>query len=336
LHVRFKVGDVAREAGISLEEAEARLSAARARLLEARQSRPTPFIDRTMYTGWNSMAVTAYLEAARVLRLDAVREFALKTLDRLLVQAWDGAGELAHVISYPTDPDQRPHDRIAGNLDDYAFTVHACVDAWLGTGKIAYYRSAITLAETMITRFFDRTAGAFVDTPLDLKAASRLGALTARRKPLQDAPTPAGNPTAASALLRLEALSGRTEFREIAEDTLGSFAGIVEHFGLYAGSYALALSRLLLDPVQVVVVGRGAEAGELEALATARFAVNKMVIRLHPRQLSADALPEALAETLPQVPHPESAAWALVCHGRTCLPPVTGSEQLLQAMEQSV
>jgi len=52
----------------------------------------------------------------------------------------------------------------------------------------------------------------------------------------------------------VEALSGRKEFREIAEETLTSFAGIVEHFGLYAGSYGLALERLLLDPIQVVVV----------------------------------------------------------------------------------
>ena len=41
------------------------------------------------------------------------------------------------------------------------------------------------------------------------RRARPLGALTARRKPLQDSPTPAGNPTAAAALLRLEALSGR-------------------------------------------------------------------------------------------------------------------------------
>ena len=40
------------------------------RLLAARAKRPTPFIDRTLYTGWNAMAVTAYLEAARVLRAD--------------------------------------------------------------------------------------------------------------------------------------------------------------------------------------------------------------------------------------------------------------------------
>jgi len=338
LHVRFKVGDVAREAGVPIEEAVSRLSSARARLLEARQLRPTPFIDRTMYTSWNAMAVTAYLESARVLRQDKPRDFALKTLDRLLVQAWDGASDLAHVIAYPDDPDaKRPHERIAGVLDDYAFTVHACVDAWLATGKIAYYRSAIALAETMIRRFFDKTAGAFVDTPLDQADAVRLGALSARRKPLQDAPTPAGNPTAAAALLRLEALSGRQEFREVAEDTLASFAGIVEHFGLYAGSYGLALRRLLLDPVQVVVVGRGAESAKLEAMATARFAVNKTVIRLHAKQLVAETLPEALADTLPQVPHPEgTSAWALVCRGRTCLPPLSSIDALQEALDDAV
>ena len=176
-----------------------------------------------------------------------------------------------------------------------------------------------------------------MDTALDTKDDARLGALTARRKPLQDAPTPAGNPTAASALLRLEALSGKTEFREIAEDTLGSCAGIVEHFGLYAGSYALALERLLLEPTQVVVVGRGAEASNLEVLATARFAVNKTVIRLQERQLTAENLPEALAETLTQVPHPEGeSAWALVCRGRTCTPPVSTSDGLLEALEAAV
>jgi uncharacterized protein YyaL (SSP411 family) len=315
LHVRLNVGDVAREVGIPLEEAVARLSAARTRLLEARQLRITPFIDRTLYTSWNAMAVSAYLEAARVLRQDGPREFALKTLDRLLVQAWNGAAELAHVIAYPDD--HRPHERVAGTLDDYAFTVHACVDAWLGTGKIAYYRSAMQLAETMIERFFDRasegnTGGAFLDTPVD--RTGLLGALSARRKPL-------------------EALSGKQQFRDIAEETLGSFAGIVEHFGLYAGSYGLALSRLLQEPVQVVVVGRGMEAARLETRASARFAVNKTVIRLQARLLKADTLPEALAETLPHMPHPEgSSAWALVCRGRTCLPPIVGSEALGQAL----
>ena len=341
LHIRHSVADVAKEAGILLEDAVERLSAARSKLLQARHARLTPFVDRTLYTSWNAMAVTAYLEAARVLRLDAARDFALKTLDRILVQAWDGASDLAHVIAYPDSGNAHGSSsgvvRIPGNLDDYAFTVHACVDAWLSTGKIAYYRSAMTLAQVTIDRFFDRTSGAFVDTALDVEEDAKLGALTARRKPLQDAPTPAGNPTAAAALLRLEALSGKQEFRDIAEETLSSFAGIIEHFGLYAGTYALALDRLLLDPIQVVVVGRGAEANKLEALATARFAVNKTVIRLQSRQLTAETLPEALTETLTQVPQPADApAWVLICRGRTCMAPITTSELLLDALEVTV
>ena len=66
----------------------------------------------------------------------------------------------------------------------------------------------------------------------------------------------------------------------------------------------------------------------------ARFAVNKMVIRLTPPQIVADGLPESLAETVLQVPRLEgSAAWALVCRGRVCMPPVTNAEELLQALE---
>jgi hypothetical protein len=135
-------------------------------------------------------------------------------------------------------------------------------------------------------------------------------------------------------LLRLEALSGRKQYRDIAEDTLACFAGIVDHFGLYAGSYGLAAERLLLDPVQVVIVGSGPEAARLEALAVARFAINKTVMRIDPARLIAGEIPEALAETLLLVPPPGGAdVWAMVCRGRTCLPPITNGEALLNALE---
>jgi hypothetical protein len=224
---------------------------------------------------------------------------------------------------------------VAGTLDDYAFTVHAAVEAWMASGQMKFYHVAVTLADAMIDRFYDRITGAFYDTAGPEAGQTPLGVLSARRKPLQDSPTPAGNPTAASALLRLEALSGRKEYREIAEDTLASFAGVVEHFGLYAGSYGLALERLLLDPVQVIVVGTGADAFRLEATAVARFAVNKTVMRFAPDIVAAESLPEELAEVLPHVPQPEGAStWAMVCKGRICLPSVTDPEALLETLER--
>ena len=333
LHRNFTVDEVATDTGKSLADARWLISSAHRKLLAARVERSTPFIDSTLYTGWNAMGVTAYLEAARVLHTDEPRRFALLTLDRILAEAWDGNDALRHVIEYGEHLGAEMAEDIAGTLDDYAMTVHACIDGWISTGQMRYYQAAIKLADAMIAKFYDRTAGAFFDTAAAEDGVIPLGALTARRKPLQDSPTPAGNPTAASALLRLEELSGVKEYREIAEDTLESFAGIVEHFGLYAGSYGLALERLLLDPVQVVVVGTGAEADQLETLATARYAVNKTVIRLLRETIAAGALPDALAETVLQVPQPEGPAWALVCRGRTCMPPVSDPEGLLHALE---
>ena len=329
------LAEIAAQSGVDEAVLNTQRETVRAKLLAARALRPTPFIDRTLYTGWNAMAVTAYLEAARVLRIDGPREFALKTLDRLLGEAWDGATGLRHVIAYPEDV--APAEQAPGTLDDYAFTIHACIDAWMASGEMKYYRAAVKLADAMIERFYDRTAGAFYDAAVTAEGVAPLGALAARRKPLQDSPTPAGNPTAAAALVRLEALSGNTQYREIAEDTLDCFAGIVEHFGLYAGSYGLALERLLADPVQVIVVGSGAEAERLEATAVAGYAVNKSVIRIDPAHLVPGGVPEALAETLLQVPAPAGAhAWALVCKGRTCLPPIADTDALFQALTQAV
>jgi uncharacterized protein YyaL (SSP411 family) len=330
LHVRRSLEEKS-ALGVEVEHQRKLRDSARSKLLAARALRPAPFIDRTLYTSWNAMAVTAYLETARVLRLEPVREFALKTMNRLLNEAWSDGTTLRHVIAYP---DHTPEEHAPGTLEDYAFTVHACVDSWIASGNTNFYRAAQMLADAMIEQFYDRTGSAFFDSAISKDGTAPLGALGARRKPLQDSPAPGGNPTAVSALLRLEALSGRQEYRQIAEDTLDSFAGIVEHFGLYAGSYGLALEQLLLDPVQIVVVGTGPEAARLEATAMARYAVNKLVLRITPDQLVEDGIPEALAETLLQVPVPEKAdAWALVCMGRTCLPPIMDAETLLEALE---
>jgi len=350
LHVDHTVGELAAENGQGIDQLRLLLDSARRTLLAARSRRAAPFIDRTLYTGWNAMAVTAFLEAARILKIDSAREFALRTLDRLLNEAWDRNQVLCHVIAYAAPPAKGmpPPEKVPGALDDYAFTIHACIDAWFATGKMSFYRVAVKLADAMIARFYDRSTGAFYDAAAPAAGVSALGALAARRKPLQDSPTPAGNPTAAHALLRLEALSGRKEFREIAEYTLGFFVGIVERFGLHAASYGMALERLLLDPVQVVIVGSspeagapgdrasslGSEADRLEELALSSFAVSKTVMRLNPSQLVKKGLPEALAEILLHVPRPAGApAWALVCRHRTCLPPITDASALADALE---
>jgi uncharacterized protein len=337
LHRKLTLEEAAKRAGVSKEDAERELASAKQKLLAARAQRPTPYIDKTIYTSWNALAVSAYLEAARVLDMAGPRHFALKTLDRIVNEGWEQDRGLAHVIAYSENAAETLTQKryVAGVLDDYAFLVNALVDAWQATGERRYFDSAMEIGESMIARFYDATGGAFFDTESTDDAP--LGALSARRKPLQDTPTPAGNPAAAAALLRLEALSARAEFRERAEDTLENFAGIVEHFGLFAGTYWLALELLLLPPVQVVVIGEGIEAKKLAAIATARYAVNKQVIVLRPEQVTAENLPPVLAETLPHLPELGSGgAFAVVCNGTSCQPPTRDAEKLLEELNAAL
>ncbi len=335
LHRNFTIEEVAQRLKHPQPDAERDLASSKQKLYAARLQRPTPFIDKTLYTGWNAMAISAYLDAARVLDSDAPRAFALRTLDRILREAWDPATGLAHVVAYP-DADTHPR-RIPAVLDDYALLIHACVDAWESTGELRYYDSAMQLAEVMLDRFHDPEHGGFFDT--EKNGADKLGALAARRKPMQDSPTPAGNSTAAAALLRLEALSGRADFRAQAEGTLVAFAGVIEHYGLYAGSYALALERLLLPPIQVAIIGAGRPARQLAAIANARYAVNKAILTLSVDQTRSGQLPPVLKETLPHLPQLatlNSGAIAAVCRGTACLPPAATTEELITQINEAL
>jgi uncharacterized protein YyaL (SSP411 family) len=333
LHVRGTLEGVAKANKITLDEAKERLASAREKLYAARLKRPTPYVDKTVYVGWNGMMISAYIEAGRVLDLAEVRAFALKSLDRVLAEAWDAKNGLAHVVAYGEAGGGGA--LVPGVLDDYVFLGHAALDAWELTGEMKYYDAAEALMDAAVTRFYDPVGCAFFDTQAAAAGEVRLGALVTRRKPLQDSPTPAANPVAAALLLRLEALNGREDYAVKASETLETFAGIVEHFGLFAASYGLALQRMVQRAVQVCVIGDDAAARRLEAVALARYAVNKSVIRLRRDQLGA--LPKALAETLPHLPGlKEPGSFAVVCNGKGCLPPVSTVDNLIGAMNQAL
>ena len=330
LHVPESMERVARGAGVTREVAEERLGSAKRKMYAARLRRPTPYVDRTIYVGWNGMCISAYFEAGRVLQEPELTRFAVKSLDRVLGEAWEEGPGLGHVVAYG-EGGGGAGERVAGVLEDYAFLGHAALDGWEATGEMGYYRWAERMADAMIGRFLDRDGGGFFDTEAPLAGEARIGALAARRKPVQDSPTPAGNSMAAALLLRLENLNGREEFRRIARETLETFAGVVEHFGLYAASFGMALVRLAEAPVQVAIVGDGGDAEHMEtAAAGAPYLVTKSVVRLGREQM--EALPAALRETLPYVAQEEGGALGMVCRGGVCQAPVRSAEELRVAL----
>jgi uncharacterized protein YyaL (SSP411 family) len=345
LFVRASISEIARRLSLSEDRVDELLASAKRKLYAARLQRPTPYLDKTVYVGWNGLCISAYLEAAKVLDLAEARRFALRSLDRLIAEAWrsgdasatgtQAQGRLLHVVAY-SDPKAERRD-IAGLLDDYAFTALACLDAYEATADLSYFKFARAIGDAMIARFFDATSGGFFDS--EPMAGVRLGVLATPRKPLQDSPTPAGNPMAAIALLRLHHYTGDASYREKAEDTLDTFSEVAGQFGIFAATYGIAAAHFLDDPQQVIVVeGSGAQAeetsGELYRTAIQPFAFSRAALRLRADHAVAENLPPALAATIPNLPQLKSGkSFAVVCAGFACQPPVFTGEELRRALQ---
>jgi len=336
LFVRAGSGEISARLGIEPDRVREVLDSARAKLYTSRRQRPTPFVDKTVYVSWNALCISAYLEAARALELPGAGRFALKSLDRMLSEGWDDKAGLRHVIAY-SDPSSSKRE-LRGLLDDYCFMTIACLDAYEYSADLTYYHFAQKIADEMLSKFYDQTSGGFFDTPQSIfDRDSTLGALSARRKPFQDAPTPAGNSAAAIALLRLFHYSNGSRYRDAAEDTLETFAGVAEQFGIFGATYGLATLRFVLPPVQVVVIGEDARADALARAAAVPFAVNKTMLRLTHSQVVAQNLPPVLAETIPNLPGIENGrAMAVLCSGLSCRPPIDKPEELSKGLHEAL
>jgi uncharacterized protein YyaL (SSP411 family) len=356
LRVQSSVEEIARQLNIQEERARTLLAAANKKMYAARLLRPTPYVDKTVYAGWNAMCVSAYLEAAKVLDLAEARHFALRSLDRLLSAGWNAEGGMRHVIAYSEAfSDARAERReisvaVPGVLDDYAFAVIACLDAYEATADLSYFRFARSIGEAMVAGFFDPVAGGFFDTRAAGRGAdgasdekTALGILGTRRKPFQDSPTPAGNSAAAIALLRLHGYANDpsdndASYRDQAEQTLEVYAGVAGQHGIFAATYGLAVVRFIQPHTQVVVVGKDEVAAELYRAAVRPLGLSTAVLRLDADKAVAQNLPPALAETIPNLPALgggrafDGRSFAVVCSAFACQPPIFDAQELARTL----
>jgi uncharacterized protein len=329
LFVAMSAEEIAAKVNKSEQQVRELLDSAKKKMYAARLKRPTPYVDKTIYVSWNAMAISAYLIAARVLHSKEPRRFALKSLDRILAEAWQPERGLLHVVAY-SDPKAAKRD-VSGMLDDYAQLASACLEAYESTADLAYFKFAQKITEAMVEKFYDPTSGGFYDA----ENHEPIGALAARRKPFQDSPTPAGDPAAAIALLRLHAYTDDPSLKNKAEETLEVFAAMAPQYGMFAATYGIA-GVLLAEPhTQVVIVGEDEKAEELYRAAVAGFAFGKSVIKLTANEVVAQNLPPVLAATIPELPAvKEKKTMAIICSGGTCQPPISDPVELARILQR--
>jgi hypothetical protein len=330
LHQKASIEEIASRLKLSPEQVSELLRSAKQKMYAARLKRPTPYIDKTVYVNWNALFISAYLKAASALGLEEAKHFALRSLDRILSKAWKPESGLKHVVAY-SDAEGANRDA-EGFLEDYAFTANACLDAYESTAVLTYFREAQQITNKMIEKFYDANGGGFFDSAPKPGAQ---GVLATPRKPFQDSPTPAGNPMAAIALLRMHDYTGEGDYHEKAERTLDLLAGSAGQYGLFAGTYGIAAVYASYPHSQVVIIGDDESASHLYSQATASPMFGRSVIKLKFSHAAAQNLPPSLAATIPELPGVKAErTMAVVCSGFSCKPPVNSSEQLKELLSK--
>jgi uncharacterized protein len=326
LWVSRDTAEIAKTLGLNEASVRSGLASAKGKMFAARKLRPTPFVDQTMYVSWNAMFVSAYLDSARSLSgsiATGCQEFAVKTLDRMLREAWSEAHGFSHRIGGPA---------LRGSLEDQVFGVMALLDAYEARLDAKYFQAARQTMDIAIAKYGDAEGGGFFDRASDAPA---MGGLEVRRKPFQDSPTPSANSVAAMALTRIHAYTDDAKYYQWAKKTLEAFAGVAPQYGLFAATYGLAAVLFAEHPTQVVTTGAGGDAGaqKLEEAANSVYRLGKAVLRVTP-EASLENLPVALRQTLPHLP--KDKAQALVCSGTTCLPPTSDPQELTRILQNGI
>jgi uncharacterized protein len=319
LFVAAPLPAVARLTGLAEDAARLALASARRKLLEARDRRPAPFVDRTQYSNWNAMMASAMLRAGGVLGDEWARRHALATLE-LLQRASPEADAVPHTPN-----------GIMGLLDDQVQVAAAALDAHETTGDREWLAWAEGIMERVWRGYWDEGSGGFFDTARG--RGGEEGLLPARVKPVQDTPTPSPNGVAGITLVRLHELTGDARWRERAGALVAAFAGGALELGLHGSAFLLSMDWYLNPGTHLVVIGEEEDetAGAMHRAALARFAPRRVVQRLTPAEAEAGRLPAAIAGMLAA----GTGTRGYACVGTSCSLPVATPEEWEQLLAGS-
>ncbi len=248
LFIAMEIPDIARTLKMEQERVDRLISEGKKKLLQARQTREAPFIDTTLYTALNGMLITSYFKAYCALKDPEVKDFALKSLNRILQIRSEGK-ELFH------------SDGIKAMSDDYIYLIEALVAAYEVTGNREYLGRADELMEQCLDRFWDKAEGGFFD--------SDTAVLGLRLKGIEDIPHPSANAAGIMQLLKLFYATDKSLYRRYAGIALAAFSNKVRELSVHAGYYFCGLDAYF-HTVQLTVETR--PESSLGAAAVSLFA----------------------------------------------------------------
>jgi uncharacterized protein YyaL (SSP411 family) len=283
----------------------------RRRLLAARAERLQPARDDKALAAWNGLTLAAFAESGRRLERADLVEVARELAAFLLGPLSDERGRLLR--SY-----RDGIAKIDGYLEDYANVAHGLLELYFASGELRWLEEARRLAELARELFADRERGGFFFTPADGDG------LVARRKELDDNPTPSGNSMLAFVLLRLARIYGVDELERDAVGVFRLARPLADRAPAAVGHLLCALDLHFSPPREVAVVG---EDDELRRAALAGLQANTVfAFSRGADDPAAERVPLLAGKDLV-----DGRPAVYVCERFACRAPVTRAEELAAA-----
>ena len=312
LHIYETLENIAKQTGISLEEARELLANARQALFRIREERIKPGRDEKILVSWNALVIKGMAVAGRRLQREAFVQSAERAIDFIRNNLWANNRLVA------TYKDGRAH--LNAYLDDYAFLLDALMELLQARWRQQDFDFMLELANALIANFEDREKGGFFFTSHDHEK------LIQRPKPLMDEAVPAGNGIAAYALLRLGHLLGNSDYINAAERTIKSAWDNIQRTPYAHNTLLDAVEEFLYPPQVVVLRGEGGELDRWRDRCLDGYFPRRFVLAI-PGDVSG--LPELLGQRVAK-----DSTLAYVCEGHQCKAPVTEFEKLVDALSQ--
>ncbi|MCI0334380.1 MAG: thioredoxin domain-containing protein [Planctomycetes bacterium] len=300
--------------GRDRSDLEAELADSREKLFAAREKRVRPGRDDKIIVAWNGLMIDAMARAGAALNEPEYVITASEAASFILSRMRRDDGRLLHTSRGGVA-------KLDAYLDDYASLANSLVSLYEASFNERWIDEAVGLLDVVLDQFADPDGGGFFYTAADHEQ------LITRTKELTDSSTPSGNALAATALLRLGKLLGRTDYLEAAAQTLAAAVPLLERAPMAAGQMLLALDRHLGPAHELVLVGDVSRDDTKVAIAAVqrRFLPHAVIAIRDSQSIDASATRSARLDELFAGKHSTDGRPVLyVCQNFACQEPAVG------------
>lgn len=302
-----------------LDEAEfTLLQSIKAKLLQIRNERSHPQIDKKILTANNAMMIIALIHAYNAFNESKYLEQAVRTTDFILESLIDAEGRL--LARY-----MQGEVKYLAYSSDYAYLIWALIELFLATSKVNYIEMALKLNQDLYERYYDQKRGGYFHTAHDGET------LLFRFKETYDGAIPSANAVITMNLIRLAEIVDEPKFESLAYKQFQTFAESImqapkSHIYMIA---AYIMYKVAKRKIVLVIKEMNDEVAQLQRIVRSKCIPCTQMLTLYYDEIkNHEIFSYYIDESAPYVMH--------ICENYSCNEPLYDFTEMAEALNNLI